>query len=131
MKKILIILVGLILINFKSLAKNFIKYGIDENTRPEDYSLVDDPTSTYGKVHAFKISSQCGKIKRKKQDDIIEKIGDSDCSENSVRSEIYEEVWEDERPGDDQPFHRWYSWNVYLPSNFPIQESGNDVSAKI
>ena len=124
MKKILIILVGLILINFKSLANNFIKYGIDENTRPEDYSLVDDPTSTYGKVHAFKISSQCGKIKRKKQDDIIGNIGDSDCSENSVRSEIYEEVWEDERPEDNQPFHRWYSWNVYLPSNFPIQESG-------
>ena len=66
MKKILIILVSLILINFKSLADNFIKYGIDENTRPEDYSLVDDPTSTYGKVHAFKISSPVRKNKKKK-----------------------------------------------------------------
>ena len=68
--------------------------------------------------------------KEKKQDDITGNIGDSECSENSVRSKIYEEVWEDERPGDDQPFHRWYSWNVFLPSNFPTQESGKLLLGK-
>ena len=42
---------------------------------------------TYGKVHAFKISSQCGKIKRKKQDDIIQ--GDLTVK---IVFEIYEVV---------------------------------------
>ena len=54
----------------------------------------------------------------------------SDCGENSVRSEIFEDVWEDNRPGEIQPTHRWYSWNVYLPYDFPIQDTGKLLLAQ-
>jgi hypothetical protein len=37
---------------------------------------------------------------------------------------MVEQVWEDNRPGDIQPKYQWYSWDVYLPEDFPIQNSG-------
>ena len=46
-----------------------------------------------------------------------------DCGENSVRSEIVEDIWDDSRLGEIQPTHRWYSWNGYLPNDFPIQNT--------
>jgi|TARA_B100001094_G_C18054167_1_gene731587 hypothetical protein len=102
-----------------------IKYRVDENTRPQDYSYITDPTGTFDhKVHRFQITDKCGNVQRGTQTGIIGNQLKSDCAQNSVRSEIYEEVWEDNRPGETQPQHRWYSWNVYLPNDYPIQDSG-------
>ena len=43
-----------------------IKYGTDENTRPEDYAHIKDPTGTFEeKVHRFQITSKCGSLQRK------------------------------------------------------------------
>ena len=94
-----------------------IKYGKDENTRPEDYAHIKDPTRTFEeKVHRFQITSKCGSPQRAGQTGIIGKMESSDCGENSVRSKIAENVWDDSRPtGEKQPTHRWYSWNAYLP----------------
>ena len=98
---------------------------LDENTRPQDYSRIQDPTKTFEqKVHRFQISSKCGSRQRGETTDIIGKMESSDCGENSVRAEIVEDVWEDSRAGETQPTHRWYSWNVYLPNDYPIQNTG-------
>ena len=108
-----------------------IKYGTDENTRPEDYAHIKDPTGTFEeKVHRFEITSKCGSLQRKGQTGIIGKMEISDYGENNVRSEIVEDVWGDNRPGETQPTKRWYSWNVYLPNDYPIQNSGKLLLAQ-
>ena len=97
----------------------------DENTRPQDYSLITDPTGIFDeKVHRFQITSKCGSQQR--EDTVTGIIGfqeSSDCGENSVRSEIKL------RPNT-QPTHRWYSWNVYLPNDYPIQDTGKLLLAQ-
>ena len=98
---------------------------LDSNTRPEDYMYIKDPTETFNMVHKFSITSDCNKkLYKTKKGSIHYGKGRSDCSYNSVRSELYEEVWEDHRPGEKQPIYMWYTWDVYLPNNFPILESG-------
>ena len=108
------------------------RFGADENTRPQDYSLINDPTGTFDeKVHRFQITNKCGNQQR--EDTVTGIIGfqeSSDCGENSVRSEIFEDVWDDNRPGTTQPIHRWYSWNVYLPNDYPIQDTGKLLLAQ-
>lgn len=104
---------------------NNIPYEMDENTRPQNYSKIEDPTGTFEeKVHRFQITSKCGTKVRKAQTNRVGKLLSTDCAENSVRAEIAEDVWEDNRPGETQPTHRWYSWNVYLPNDYPIQNTG-------
>ena len=87
----------------------------EENTKI--YSKIDDPV--YGRVHSFEFGSECGDLKRNPQggSNHIGKFHDSDCGENSVRSEISE--WRHH-----QPKESWYRWNVFLPNDFPIQEGG-------
>ena len=87
----------------------------EENTKI--YSKINDPV--YGKVHSFEFGSECGDLKRNSKggSNHIGKFHDSDCGENSVRSEISE--W-----GHYQPKESWYRWNVFLPNDFPIQEGG-------
>ena len=94
----------------------------DENTKI--YSKIDDPV--YGRVHSFEFGSECGDQKRnsKGKSDYVGKWQGSDCESNSVRSEIAENVWDDHRPGEGQPKEAWYRWNVFLPNNFPIQDTG-------
>jgi len=104
---------------------NGLHFNVDPNTIKGGYSYITDPTGTFDKVHKFSIKDKCGNnIRDLSGMNIIGEMEDSDCGENSVRSEIYEEVWEDNLRGDIQPVHQWYSWNVYLPENFPIQETG-------
>ena len=93
----------------------------DENTKI--YSKINDPV--YGKVHSFEFGSECGDNKRNgpKKDHVGNWHG-SDCGQNSVRSEIAEDVWEDNRPGEGQPKEAWYRWNVFLPNDYPIQDTG-------
>ena len=106
------------------------------NTRPQDYSRIEDPTGTFEqKVHRFQITNSCGANIRGYETDVIGDRFSSDCDDNgplytSVRSEIYENVWEDDRPGKTQPTHRWYSWNVYLPNDYPIQDTGKLLLAQ-
>lgn len=109
-----------------------LKFGLDENTRPQDYSKIKDPTGTFEeKVHRFQITSKCGSLQRSDTvTDIIGLMESSDCGENSVRSEIAEDVWEDNRLGEAQPTQRWYSWNVYLPDDYPIQNTGKLLLAQ-
>ena len=97
----------------------------DENTK--FYKKINDPTglAPTKKVHFFKFGSECGDIKRgKKKKDHVGEWKDSDCAENSVRSEIAENVWEDNRSGNGQPKMAWYRWHVFLPNDFPIQDTG-------
>ncbi len=110
MNKLLLLCSVLLTTGCMATSASTIKYAIDDNTRPQDYSYITDPTGTFGKVHRFQITDKCG--------------SSNDCRQNNVRSEIYEEVWEDNRPGETQPSHYWYSWNVYLPNDYPIQDSG-------
>lgn len=109
-----------------------LKFTLDENTRPQDYSKIKDPTGTFEeKVHRFQITSKCGSLQRSDTvTDIIGLMESSDCGENSVRSEIAEDVWEDNRLGEAQPTQRWYSWNVYLPNDYPIQNTGKLLLAQ-
>ena len=113
-----------------------LKFGLDDNTRPQDYSRIEDPTGTFEqKVHRFQITNSCGANIRGYETDVIGDRFSSDCDDNgplytSVRSEIYENVWEDDRPGKTQPTHRWYSWNVYLPNDYPIQDTGKLLLAQ-
>jgi hypothetical protein len=96
----------------------------DENTRPQDYSLITDPTGIFDeKVHRFQITSKCGTKVRQAQTNRVGKLLPTDCAENSVRSEITL------RPKT-QPTHRWYSWNVYLPNDYPIQDTGKLLLAQ-
>ena len=126
MNKLLLLCIIALTTSCLAASSNTIMYGKDENTRPEDYAHIKDPTGTFKeKVHRFQITSKCGSLQRAGQTGIIGKMESSDCGENSVRSEIAENVWDDSRPaGEKQPTHRWYSWNVYLPKNFPIQNTG-------
>ena len=123
MKIILIIL--MILFQVQHVNAKKLKMVEDENTK--FYKKISDPTglAPTKKVHFFKFGSECGDIKRgKKKKDHVGEWKDSDCAENSVRSEIAENVWDDNRPGDGQPKATWYRWNVFLPKDFPIQEGG-------
>mgnify|MGYP000845544435 FL=1 len=123
MKIILIILMILFQVQHANAKK--LKMVKDENTK--FYKKINDPTglAPTKKVHFFKFGSECGDNKRgKKKKDHVGEWKDSDCAENSVRSEIAENVWDDNRPGDGQPKEAWYRWNVFLPKDFPIQDTG-------
>jgi len=108
-----------------STAKN-LKFELDtENGKLEDYSYITDPTGNFNKVHKFTTGSECGsKTRDIDWDNMVGEMESSDCGENSVRSQMVEQVWEDNRPGDIQPKYQWYTWDVYLPEDFPIQDSG-------
>ena len=83
---------------------------LDSNTRPEDYMYIKDPTKTFNMIHKFSLPGDCNKrIFDNAKDSMHYGRGRSDCSENSVRSELYEEVWEDHRPGEKQPIYIWYT----------------------
>ncbi len=103
-----------------------LKFELDtENGKLEDYSYITDPTGNFNKVHKFTTGSECGsKTRDIDWDNMVGEMETSDCGENSVRSQMVEQVWEDNRPGDIQPKYQWYSWDVYLPEDFPIQDSG-------
>ena len=103
-----------------------LKFELDtENGKLEDYSYITDPTGNFDKVHKFTTGSECGsKTRDIDWDNMVGEMETSDCGENSVRSQMVEQVWEDNRPGDIQPKYQWYSWDVYLPEDFPIQDSG-------
>jgi len=126
MKIILIILI--ILFQAQHVNAKKLKMVKDENTK--FYKKISDPTglAPTKKVHFFKFGSECGDNKRNSQGwskkDHVGEWKDSDCAENSVRSEIAEDVWEDNRPGEGQPREAWYRWNVFLPDDFPIQDTG-------
>ena len=120
MKHILfLIFVGAFLTGCQASTLKMVK---DENTKI--YSKTNDPV--YGKVHSFQFESECGDLKRSGngKKNFVGNWHDSDCGQNSVRSEIAEDVWEDNRPGEGQPKIAWYRWNVYLPKDFPIQDTG-------
>jgi hypothetical protein len=103
-----------------------LKFELDTtNGKLEDYSYITDPTGKFNKVHKFTTGSECGsKTRDIDWDNMVGEMETSDCGENSVRSQMVEQVWEDNRPGDIQPNQQWYSWDVYLPNDFPIQDSG-------
>lgn len=42
-----------------------------------------------------------------------------DCTYNSVRSELVEDVYTRKIYGRGQPEQAWYGWEIYLPSDFP------------
>ena len=111
-KLIPIILFGLFLTGCQATT---LQMRVDENTKK--YSTINDPT--YGKVHSFEFGSECGDLKRNSQGSksYVGKWHDSDCGQNSVRSEISQNSWT-------QPKESWYRWNVFLPKDFPIQEGG-------
>ena len=124
MKIILIILIILFQVQHTNAKK--LKMVEDENTK--FYKKINDPTglAPTKKVWFFKFGSECGDNKRNKEKkkNHVGEWKDSDCAENSVRSEIVENVWDDNRPGDGQPKAAWYRWNVFLPNDFPIQDTG-------
>ena len=109
-----------------------LKFELDtENGKLEDYSYITDPTGNFNKVHKFTTGSECGsKTRDIDWDNMVGEMETSDCGENSVRSQMVEQVWEDNRPGDIQPKYQWYSWDVYLPEDFPIQDSGKLLLAE-
>ena len=111
-KLISIILFGLFLTGCQATT---LQMRVDENTK--QYSKINDPT--YGKVHSFEFGSECGDLKRNSQGskNYVGKWHDSDCGQNSVRSEISQN-------SSHQPKESWYRWNVFLPKDFPIQEGG-------
>ena len=125
MNKLLLLCSVLLTTGCMATSSSNIKYTKDENTLPKDYAHIKNPTGTFEeKIHRFQITSKCGSLQRAGQTGIIGKMESSDCGENSVRSEIAEDVWDDNRPGETQPTQRWYSWNVYLPNDYPIQNTG-------
>ena len=109
-----------------SSAAKSLKFEFDsENGKLEDYSYITDPTGNFDTVHKFTTGSECGsKTRDIDWENMVGEMESSDCGENSVRSQTVEQVWEDNRPGDIQPKYQWYSWDVYLPEDFPIQDSG-------
>ena len=117
MKFILIILIVLFQAQHSHAKK--IKMSKDENTK--FYERIKDPTglAPTKKVHYFKFGSECGDIKRKESGakDYVGEWKGSDCVENSVRSEIAQDKQK-------QPKESWYRWHVYLPEDFPIQDTG-------
>ena len=103
-----------------------LKFELDTtNGKLEDYSYITYSTGKFNKVLKFATGSECGsKTRDIDWDNMVGEMETSDCGENSVRSQMVEQVWEDNRPGDIQPNQQWYSWDVYLPNDFPIQDSG-------
>ena len=103
---------------------NYIQFKSNENTRHQDYSRITDPTGTFEeKVHRFQITSKCGTKIRQAQTNRVGKLLPNDCAENSVRAEIRQR-------NTYQPTHRWYSWNVYVPEDYPIQDTGKLLLAQ-
>lgn len=82
-----------------------------------------------GVVEQFSIEPGC--IER------VDEIGRSDgaysdCDHGSVRSEVFEDVWEAQTYGLGQPKSAWYGWEVYIPPNFPSasQQNGRNSFVK-
>lgn len=92
----------------------------DNNTKSKNYSYIKDPTGSApsDRVHSFEIGSECGDLKRHNaQKNIIVTQKSTDCEENSVRSEVSQDLTK-------QPKKQWYKWSVYLEEDYPIQEGG-------
>lgn len=77
------------------------------------YKYTKNPTSErrIRKVHQFSIVPGCRTA--------TNEAGYSDCNYNSVRSELYEDVWAKEKYGLGQPIEAWYGWEVFVPESFP------------
>ena len=76
-----------------------------ENNQPGGYKIVADPANPNSGqvVEQFSISNKS--------------CSGDDCGHNSVRSQIYEQRTEGLGV---QPLESWYSWEIYLPADFPI-----------
>lgn len=96
---------------------SFANIKLDDSSLRKNYAYVKDPTGLSGakKVHQFKLDGIC---RQGNQSDY------SDCFQNSVRTELYEDVWERKTHGLGQPDEAWYSWKMYVPADFD-QQSNN------
>ena len=72
-----------------------LKFELDTtNGKLEDYSYITDPTGKFNKVHKFTTGSECGsKTRDIDLDNMVGEMETSDCVENSVRSQMVEQVW--------------------------------------
>lgn len=83
------------------------------------YQRVRDPTGSApsSRVHMFRLEP--GACSARRYDN-----GMSDCDFNSVRAQLFE-------TRQSQPQEAWYSWDMYLPSDFPLgrrQAGGGNYS---
>ena len=62
-----------------------LKFELDDNTRPQDYSYITDPTGTFEqKVHRFQIINSCGSNIRRYETDVIGDRSSSDCDDGGA-----------------------------------------------
>ncbi len=83
---------------------------------PNTVAVVSDPTGSApsAKVYSFEIPS--GYCNPKPYD---AGKGDSDCRQQSVRSQMWENVFATKKNANVQPKESWYSFAVFVPEDYP------------
>lgn len=89
---------------------------IDELSAPKSVAIIDDPTgeAPTSKVYSFRIPSGYCNPRRYEPH-----APANDCDEQSVRSQVRENVFATKKNGNGQPKQGWYGFAVYLPDDFP------------
>jgi hypothetical protein len=94
---------------------DFDPFEVEPFSPPDGVTYIDDPTSQAPTEKVFSFNLPSGYCSD-------EKYGDgtsSDCTFNSSRSQMVEEVARTKENGTKQPAEAWYGFSVYFPTDFP------------
>ncbi len=88
----------------------------EELNAPNSAKIVPDPTGSAptADVYSFRIPS--GYCNPHRYDP---SSPDNDCDQQSVRSQVWENVFATKKNANGQPKQSWYGFSVYFPVNFP------------
>ncbi|PBC06764.1 heparin lyase I family protein [Mesorhizobium sp. WSM3859] len=89
---------------------------VDELSAPHSVAIIDDRTgeAPTSKLYSFRIPSGYCNPQRYEPH-----ARANDCDEQSVRSQVRENVFATKKNGNGQPKQSWYGFAVYLPQDFP------------
>jgi hypothetical protein len=91
---------------------------IEELSAPNTVGLVNDPTGSApaAKVYSFEIpTGYCNP----KPYDAAHGDRDNDCRQQSVRSQMWENVFATKKNANGQPRESWYSFALFIPDDYP------------
>jgi Polysaccharide lyase len=89
---------------------------VEELSAPGTVKIIADPTgdAPTSKVYSFRIPS--GYCNPQRYDP---GSPDNDCDQQSVRSQMWENVFATKKNANGQPKQSWYGFSVYFPADFP------------
>lgn len=91
---------------------------VEELSAPNTVAVVSDPTGSAPAANVYSFEIPTGYCNAQPYDAAHNDM-DSDCRQQSVRSQMWENVFATKKNGNGQPKESWYSFAIFVPEDYP------------